>query len=85
MNNYQLSSESPISIYYLIRCDDARRPNNLPCDIPFSLSEYDKVICLSDQLTAMDINHDLLIERFDSSKNEVLSNDYIVYKNYLNQ
>ena len=81
---YQISSQSPISIYYLFRCDDKNRPNTMQTDESYSLSEYQEVNKLKLELDSKKINYDLLIERFDSSNDEVLSNDYIVGNNYKN-
>ena len=81
---YQLSNESTISIYYLFRCDDQNRPLNMKPDESYPLFEYENVFKLKTELDKKGINYDLLIERFDSSTDEVLSNDYLVVNNYLN-
>ena len=82
---YQLSNKTPISIYYLFRCDDKNRPDTMQPDESYSLSEYQEVDRLKLELDSKLINYDLLIERFDSSNDEVLSNDYIVANNYKNE
>ena len=73
--------QSSIEIYYLFRCDDKNRPNTMKTDESYSLNEYEKVYTLKEDLDSKGINYDLLIERFDTTTNEVLSNDYIVTKN----
>jgi len=84
MNTYQLSNDSKIQVYYLFRCDDKNRPIGMSPDVSYSLSEHEKVMALCNDLNAKGINYDLLIERFDSSTDEVLSNDYIVANNSKN-
>lgn len=84
MKNYQLHHESTIRIYYLFRCDDENRPETMQTDESYSLAEHEEVMELKSQLDAKGINYDLLIERFDSKNDEVLSNDYIVQNNYKN-
>lgn len=73
--------QSSIEIYYLFRCDDKNRPNTMKTDESYSLNEYEKVYTLKEDLDSKGINYDLLIERFDTTTDEVLSNDYIVTKN----
>jgi hypothetical protein len=73
-----------ISIYYLFRCDDEKKPENMNSDESYPLLEYENVFKLKTELDKKNINYDLLIERFDKSTDEVLSNDYIVANNYLN-
>jgi hypothetical protein len=85
MNNYNISSTSSTHIYYLFRCDDEKRPYLMQTDESYSLDEYNEVYKLKGELDAKGINYDLLIERFDSENDEVLSNDYIVQNNYKNQ
>ena len=84
MKNYQLHHESTIRIYYLFRCDDTKRPETMQTDESYSLTEHEEVMELKNQLDSKGINYDLLIERFDSRNDEVLSNDYIVQNNYKN-
>ena len=73
-----------IKVYYLFRCDDNRRPETMKADEFYALDEHKKVYELKEQLDAKGINYDLLIERFDTESDEVLSNDYIVGENYKN-
>jgi hypothetical protein len=84
MNKYQLSNDSKIEVYYLFRCDDKNRPNGMSTDVSYSLLEYEKVMALANELNTIGVNYDLLVERFDSSTDEVLSNDYIVANNFKN-
>jgi hypothetical protein len=74
-----------VSIYYLFRCDDENRPENMQTDESYSLDEYNQVYKLKAELDAKNINYDLVIERYDKDKEEVLSNDYIVRNNYKNE
>jgi len=83
-NMYQISNESPIQIYYLFRCDDKNRPLYMEPDKSYALDQYQEVNRLKIELDSIGINYDLLIERFDNSSDEVLSNDYIVSNNYKN-
>jgi hypothetical protein len=85
MNKYQISNDSKIEVYYLFRCDDKNRPIGMSPDVSYPLSEHERVMSLVDELNSKGINYDLLIERFDSSTDEVLSNDYIVANNSKNQ
>ena len=80
----QTTSTSTIQIYYLFRCDDQHRPTTMQTDESYSLAEYEEVMQLKSELDTKGINYDLLIERFDTSSDEVLSNDYIVGNNYKN-
>jgi hypothetical protein len=50
----------------------------------YPLLDYENVFKLKTELDEKNINYDLLIERFDKSTDEVLSNDYIVSNNYKN-
>lgn len=75
---------SSTHIYYLFRCDDENRPDTMQTDESYSLDEHEQVYRLKAELDAKGINYDLLIERFDSSNDEVLSNDYITQNNYKN-
>ena len=84
MTKYTTSSSSSTQIYYLFRCDDQKRPETMQTDEGYSLSEYEQVMQLKSELDTKGINYDLLIERFDTSSDEVLSNDYIVQNNYKN-
>lgn len=84
MKNYTTSGSSSTQIYYLFRCDDTKRPETIQTDESYSLAEHEEVMELKSQLDSKDINYDLLIERFDSRNDEVLSNDYIVQNNYKN-
>jgi hypothetical protein len=77
--------KSEIRIYYLFRCDDNNRPSMMDTDESYDLSEHHKVYELKHELDVKGINYDLLIERFDSKSGSVLSNDYIVQKNYKNE
>ena len=77
--------KSEIRIYYLFRCDDNNRPSTMDTDESYELSEHHKVYELKHELDVKGINYDLLIERFDSKSGSVLSNDYIVQKNYKNE
>ena len=71
-------------IYYLFRCDDTNRPSTMKPDESYDLSEHHKVYELKQELDAKGINYDLVIERFDSKSNSILSNDYIVDNNHKN-
>ncbi len=53
-------------------------------DESYPLSAHEKVMALANELNTIGANYDLLIERYDSSTNEVLSNDYIVANNSKN-
>lgn len=73
-----------IEMYFLIRCDDLRRPKEVQTDTYFELSDFDSVAELKGRLDRLGCWYDFLIERFDSNTDSVISNDYIVCKNYLN-
>ena len=84
-SNVKTFDKNPdIRIYYLFRCDDKRRPETMQTDESYNLDEHSKVYELKRQLDAKGIKYDLLIERFDTESDEVLSNDYIVGENYKN-
>jgi hypothetical protein len=74
-----------ISIYYKFECDDKNRPSNVVPDFHFELSEYDKVMKMKEELDSKGLNYNLLIEMFDESNDEIISRDYFVANNDLNQ
>jgi len=80
----QITNLYETSIYYLFRCDDKNRPKTMETDEYYPLLDYENVFKLKTELDEKNINYDLLIERFDKSTDEVLSNDYIVSNNYKN-
>jgi hypothetical protein len=84
MKNYQLNPDSEIRIYYLFRCDDKNRPSTMQTDESYSLNEQEEAYKLKNELDKLGVNYDFLIERFDTSDDSVLSNDYIVNNNYKN-
>lgn len=84
MKTYNISGTSSTRIYYLFRCDDPNRPSTMQTDESYDLDEYDEVYKLKGELDAKNINYDLIIERFNSENDEVLSNDYITQNNYKN-
>ena len=71
--------------YYKFECDDKNRPSNLSADIYFSPSEYDKAIQIKNELDSKGINYTFLLERFDVLNDQVVSRDYFVDNNCLNQ
>jgi hypothetical protein len=72
-------------IYYKFECDDKNLPSNLSSDIYFSLFEYDKAIQVKNELDSNGINYTFLLERFDLLNAQVISRDYFVDNNCLNQ
>lgn len=76
---------SEVKVYFLFRSDDKNRPSSMGTDESYSIDEYEKVKDLKKELDEKGVNYDLVIERFDSSKDVVLSNDYIVQNNYKNE
>jgi len=74
-----------ISIYYKFECDDENRPSNVDHDFYFELSEYDKVMKMKEELDSKGLNYNLLLEMFDESNDEIISRDYFVCNNDLNQ
>ena len=80
----QITNLYNISIYYLFRCDDEKRPENMQADQSYPLLDYENVFKLKTELDKRGINYDLLIERFDRINDEILSNDYLIENNYLN-
>ena len=73
-----------IKTYFIIRCDDHRRPKEVDTDTYFELSDFDSATDLKGRLGRLGCWYDFLIERFDSTTDSVISNDYIVRNNYLN-
>jgi hypothetical protein len=70
--------------YYMIRCDDSKRPSNILPDKHF---ELDDLIGLQNYLeicNAHKLNYDLVIEEFDKNNEEVTKNIYLINKNHLN-
>ena len=72
-------------IYYKFECDDVNRPSNLKPEFHFELSQYDKVLKTMDELDSKQVKYTLVLEKFDESSNEIVSRDYFVANNDLNQ
>ena len=73
-----------IMIYYRFECDDKNRPSNLDTDEYFELSEYDKVMKMKDELDFNGVNYTLLLERFNSLNDDIISRDYFIANNDIN-
>lgn len=71
-------------IYFLLRCDDLRKPSDVYHDTYFEISDFDLVAKLKSKLDSLGCQYDLLIEQFDSANESIIANDYIVRNNYLN-
>ena len=72
-------------IYYKFECDDVNRPSNLKPDFYFELSQYDKVLKTMEELDFKEVKYTLVLEKFDELSNEIISRDYFVANNDLNQ
>ena len=72
-------------IYYKFECDDENRPSGMNEDVFLSLPEYDKAIELKNELDSKGINYTFLIETFNELSAEIISRDYFVDNNCLNQ
>jgi hypothetical protein len=72
-------------IYYKFECDDKNRPSGINQDMFLSLSEYDKAIELKNELDSKGINYTFLLEKFNELSAEIISRDYFVDNNCLNQ
>jgi len=71
-------------IYFVISCDDLQKPKDVYHDEYFEISDFDSVAKLKGRLDRLGCSYDLLIERFDSVNESIISKDYIVRNNYLN-
>ena len=74
-----------IMIYYRLECDDKNRPSNLDTDEYFELSEYDSVLKTMEELDSKEVKYTLLLERFNSLNDDIISRDYFIANNDLNQ
>ena len=72
-------------IYYKFECDDVNRPSNVETDFYFELSEYDKVLKTMQELDSKEVKYTLVLEKFDESNDQIISRDYFVANNALNQ
>ena len=72
-------------IYYKFECDDVNRPSNVKTDFYFELSEYDKVSKTMEELDSNKVKYTLVLEKFDELSDEIISRDYFVANNGLNQ
>ena len=72
-------------IYYRFECDDKNRPSNLDTDEYFELSEYDSVLKTMEELDSKEVKYTLLLERFNSLNDDIISRDYFIANNDLNQ
>ena len=72
-------------IYYKFECDDVNLPSNLKPDFYFELSQYDKVLKTMEELDSKEVKYTLVLEKFDELSNEIISRDYFVANNDLNQ
>jgi hypothetical protein len=74
-----------ISIYYKFECDDINRPSNVDDDFYFELSEYDEVLKTMEELDSKGLKYTLVLERFNKLNDDIISRDYFVENNDLNQ
>lgn len=74
-----------IMIYYRFECDDKNRPSNLDTDEYFELSEYDSVLKTMEELDSKEVKYTLLLERFNSLNDDIISRDYFIANNDINQ
>jgi hypothetical protein len=74
-----------ISIYYKFECDDKNRPSNVDHDFYFELSEYDEVLKTMEELDSKGLKYTLVLERFNKLNDGIISRDYFVANNDLNQ
>ena len=74
-----------ISIYYKFECDDKNRPSNVDTDFYFELSEYDEVLKTMEELDSKGLKYTLVLERFNKLNDGIISRDYFVDNNDLNQ
>jgi hypothetical protein len=74
-----------ISIYYKFECDDENRPSNVDHDFYFELSEYDEVLKTMEELDSKGLKYTLVLERFNKLNDNIISRDYFVANNDLNQ
>lgn len=70
--------------YYMIRCDDPKRPYNILPDKHFELDDVRGLQNYLEFCNIHKLNYDLLIEEFDKSNEEVTKNIYLINKNHLN-
>jgi hypothetical protein len=80
-----MKTTSGIRIYYKFECDDKNRPSNVVPDFYFELSQYNKVLKTMQELDSKGLNYNLLLEMFDELNEEIISRDYFVDNNNLNQ
>lgn len=71
-------------IYWKFECDDSRRPSHIGTDTTFSLAEQDKVTKMIFELDSLGLNYILVLERFDTTTDEILSRDYFIDNKTLN-
>jgi hypothetical protein len=71
-------------IYYIIRCDDPKRPNTILPDKYFELYDVYGLQNYLEICNAHKLNYDLVIEEFDKNNEEVTENIYLINKNHLN-
>jgi hypothetical protein len=70
--------------YYMIRCDDPKRPSTILPDKHFELNNLIGLQNYLDICNANKLNYDLVIEEFDKNNEEVTENIYLINKNHLN-
>jgi hypothetical protein len=70
--------------YYMIRCDDAKRPSTILPDKHFELDDLRGLQNYLEICNANKLNYDLLIEEFDKNNEEVTKNIYLINNNHLN-
>lgn len=84
LNTHTMTNVMSEHIYFILRCDDLRKPSDVYHDSYFVISDFDSVAELKGRLDSLGCRYDLLIQQFDSVNDDVISNDYIVRNNYLN-
>ena len=80
-----MKSTSGVYIYYKFECDDENRPSNVDPDFSFELSEYDEVMKMKEELDSKGLKYTLVLERFNKLNDNIISRDYFVANNDLNQ
>jgi hypothetical protein len=80
-----MKSTSGVYIYYKFECDDINRPSSVDTDFHFELSEYDEVLKTMEELDSKGLKYTLLLERFNELNDNIISRDYFVDNNHLNQ
>jgi hypothetical protein len=77
-------SELNLKLGYFLRCDDTSAPDEIKCDTYFEMWELDKINSTLEICDNHKLNYDFGFQEFDTSEDNVLREDMLIWNNHLN-